>query len=377
MLPSVLIANRGEIACRIARTARRLGMRTIAVYSAADAGALHTKLCDEAYFLGGAEPRESYLSIERLIDVAGKSGAACIHPGYGFLSENADFADACEQIGIVFVGPPAQAMRAMGLKDRAKTLMEKAGVPVVPGYHGERQDAKFLMEKAYEIGYPVLIKPAAGGGGRGMRRVDKHTDFEAALEGAIRESQSAFGSGRVLIEKYVTSPRHIEIQVFADKHGNAIHLGERDCSLQRRHQKVIEEAPAPGMTEGLRAKMGATAVAAAKAVGYSGAGTVEFVADGTSGLRADGFWFIEMNTRLQVEHPVTEEVTGLDLVEWQFRVAAGEKLPLAQSQIRIDGHAIEARVYAEDPEHGFLPSTGKIVALELPNDIRVDSGVEP
>jgi 3-methylcrotonyl-CoA carboxylase alpha subunit len=376
MFQSVLIANRGEIACRIARTAKRLGMRTVAVYSTADEGALHTRLCDEAYLIGTAEPRDSYLSIERLIDAAKKSAAQCIHPGYGFLSENADFAEACERAGIVFVGPPADAIRAMGLKDRAKALMERARVPVVPGYHGERQDAKFLKEKAYEIGYPVLIKPAAGGGGRGMRRVDKHADFEAALEGAIRESQSAFGSGRVLIEKYVASPRHIEIQIFADKHGNAIHLGERDCSLQRRHQKVIEEAPAPGMTADLRAKIGSAAVAAAKAVGYSGAGTVEFVADGTSGLRADGFWFIEMNTRLQVEHPVTEAVTGFDLVEWQFRVAAGEKLPLAQSQIRIDGHAVEARVYAEDPEHGFLPSTGKIVALELPNDIRVDSGVE-
>ena len=376
MFRSVLIANRGEIACRIARTAKRLGMRTIAVYSAADTGALHVRSCDEAHFIGAAEPRESYLSIERLIAAARTAGAECIHPGYGFLSENADFAEACAGAGVVFVGPPPQAMRAMGLKDHAKALMEKARVPVVPGYHGDRQDAKFLKEKAYEIGYPVLIKPAAGGGGRGMRRVGKHADFETALEGAIRESQSAFGSGRVLIEKYVASPRHVEIQVFADRHGNVIHLGERDCSLQRRHQKVIEEAPAPGMTAELRAQIGAAAVAAAKAVGYSGAGTVEFVADGTRGLRADAFWFIEMNTRLQVEHPVTEEITGLDLVEWQFRVAAGEKLPLTQKQIRIDGHAIEARLYAEDPEHGFLPSTGKIVALELPRDLRVDSGVE-
>jgi 3-methylcrotonyl-CoA carboxylase alpha subunit len=376
MFNSVLIANRGEIACRIARTARRLGLRTIAVYSAADAGALHVRACDEAHGIGAAAPRESYLSIERLIDVALRSGAQCIHPGYGFLSENADFAEACARAGIVFVGPPAQAIRTMGLKDSAKALMEKARVPIVPGYHGERQDAKFLKEKAFEIGYPVLIKPAAGGGGRGMRRVDKHAEFETALEGAIRESQSALGSGRVLIEKYVASPRHIEIQVFADNHGNAVHLGERDCSLQRRHQKVIEEAPAPGMTAELRARIGAAAVDAAKAVGYSGAGTVEFVADGTQGLRADGFWFIEMNTRLQVEHPVTEAVTGLDLVEWQFRVAAGETLPLTQGEIRIDGHAIEARVYAEDPEHGFLPSTGRLAALQLPNDIRVDSGVE-
>lgn len=375
MFSSVLIANRGEIACRVARTARRLGLRTIAVYSVADAGALHTRLCDEAYCIGNAPPRESYLSIERLIETAKRAKADCIHPGYGFLSENADFAEGCEKAGIVFVGPPVEAIRTMGLKDRAKALMEKARVPVVPGYHGERQDTKFLKEKAYELGYPVLIKPAAGGGGRGMRRVDKHADFETALEGAVRESLSSFGSSRVLVEKYIASPRHIEVQVFADRHGNAIHLGERDCSLQRRHQKVIEEAPAPGMTPDLRAQIGAAAVEAARVVGYSGAGTVEFVADGTKGLRAGAFWFIEMNTRLQVEHPVTEEVTGLDLVEWQFRVAAGEKLPLTQSEIRIGGHAIEARVYAEDPEHGFLPSTGTIVALELPGDIRVDSGV--
>jgi 3-methylcrotonyl-CoA carboxylase alpha subunit len=376
MFGSVLIANRGEIACRIAKTARRLGMRTIAVYSAADAHALHVRFCDEAHCIGPAEPRESYLSIERIIAVARKTGADCIHPGYGFLSENADFADACKSAAIAFVGPPATAMRAMGLKDHAKTLMAKAGVPIVPGYHGERQDSKFLKEKAYEIGYPVLIKPAAGGGGRGLRRVDKHADFEAALEGALREAGAAFGSSRVLIEKNVASPRHVEIQVFADSHGNVIHLGERDCSLQRRHQKVIEEAPAPGITPELRARMGSAAVEAARAVGYVGAGTVEFVADGTKGLRADAFWFIEMNTRLQVEHPVTEAVTGLDLVEWQFRVAAGEKLPLAQKEIGIDGHAIEARIYAEDPENGFMPSTGPIVALDLPSDVRVDSGVE-
>ena len=376
MLRSVLIANRGEIACRIARTAARLGMRSIAVYSEADAGALHTRLCDEAYLIGGPEPRASYLAIERLIAAAKQAGAECVHPGYGFLSENAAFADACAQAGLVFVGPPARAIRSMGLKDHAKKLLERAGVPVVHGYHGERQDAKFLREKAYQIGYPVLIKPAAGGGGRGMRRVDKHADFDAALEGAVRESQSAFGTGRVLIEKFVTSPRHIEIQVFADNHGNAIHLGERDCSLQRRHQKVIEEAPAPGMTPELRAAIGKAAVAAAKAVDYRSAGTVEFVADGTAGLRANGFWFIEMNTRLQVEHPVTEAVTGLDLVEWQFRIAAGEKLPLRQDAIRFAGHAIEARLYAEDPEHGFLPSTGTIAALEFPDEIRVDSGIE-
>jgi 3-methylcrotonyl-CoA carboxylase alpha subunit len=376
MLGSVLIANRGEIACRIARTAKRLGMRTIAVYSAADARALHPQLCDEAHCIGPAEPRESYLSIERLIELAQKTGAECVHPGYGFLSENAEFAEACAQAGVVFVGPPPAAIRAMGLKDRAKALMEKAGVPVVPGYHGERQDAKFLKEKANEIGYPVLIKPAAGGGGRGLRRVDKHADFDDALEAAVREVAAAFGSGRVLIEKYVAAPRHIEFQVFADTHGNVIHLGERDCSLQRRHQKVIEEAPAPGMTANLRAQMGAAAVEAARAVDYVGAGTVEFVADGSKALRPDGFWFIEMNTRLQVEHPVTEMVTALDLVAWQFKIAAGEKLPLVQKEVRLDGHAVEARVYAEDPEHGFLPSTGAIVAMELPTDVRVDSGIE-
>jgi 3-methylcrotonyl-CoA carboxylase alpha subunit len=376
MFGSVLIANRGEIACRIARTAKRLGMRTIAVYSAADAHALHVRCCDEAFLLGPAAPRQSYLSIERLIEVAREAGAKCVHPGYGFLSENADFAEACTQAGLAFIGPPAAAIRAMGLKDRAKTLMEKAGVPVVPGYHGDRQDAPFLKEKASEIGYPVLIKPVAGGGGRGLRRVDRHAQFDAALESAIRECESAFGSARVLIEKYIAAPRHIEFQVFGDRHGNLIHLGERDCSLQRRHQKVIEEAPAPGMSADLRATMGATAVEAARAVGYSGAGTVEFVADGTHGLGADTFWFIEMNTRLQVEHAVTEAVTGLDLVEWQFRVASGEKLPLAQRQVRLRGHALEARLYAEDPENGFLPSTGPIVALQFPQEVRVDSGVE-
>src|SRR5215470_676766 len=376
MLRSVLIANRGEIACRIARTAKRLGMRTIAVYSEADAGALHTRLCDEAYLIGGAEPRASYLAVEHVITVARQAAAECVHPGYGFLAENTEFAEACAQAGLVFVGPPASAIRAMGLKDQAKRLMEQAGVPVVPGYHGERQDAKFLREKAYQIGYPVLIKPAAGGGGRGLRRVDKHADFDAALEGAVRESQSAFGNGRVLIEKFIASPRHIEIQVFADSHGNAVHLGERDCSLQRRHQKVIEEAPAPGMTPELRTAIGKAAVAAAKAVNYRGAGTVEFVADSTAGLRADAFWFIEMNTRLQVEHPVTEEISGLDLVEWQFRIAAGEKLPLRQDEVPLDGHAIEARLYAEDPENGFLPSTGKLVAFETPDDVRIDTGFQ-
>ncbi len=353
-------------------------MRTVAVYSDADANALHVRMCDEAFPIGPAPARESYLVIDKIIDAAKKARADCIHPGYGFLSENAEFAEACARAGLVFVGPPPDAIRAMGLKDRAKALMEKAGVPVVPGYHGDQQDSKFLKRKAYEIGYPVLIKAVAGGGGKGMRRVDKHADFDESLEGAMREAASAFGDSRVLIEKYISAPRHIEVQVFADNHGSAIHLNERDCSLQRRHQKVIEEAPAPGMTREIRTAMGAAAVAAAKAVGYSGAGTVEFIADGEKGLRPDGFWFMEMNTRLQVEHPVTESVTGLDLVEWQFRVASGETLPAAQKDIALRGHAVEARIYAEDPERGFLPSTGKIVALDFPEDgtVRVDTGVE-
>src|SRR5205085_1035837 len=378
MFSSVLIANRGEIAVRIARTAKRLGMRVIAVYSEADAAALHVRVADEGYLIGPPPARESYLAIDRLIEAAAFAHADCMHPGYGFLSENAQFAEACAAAGIVFVGPPPSAIRAMGLMDQAKALMEKAGVPVVPGYHGELQDAKLLNEKAYQIGYPVLIKAVAGGGGKGMRRVDKHAEFDAALEGATREAQSAFGDARVLIEKYVTAPRHVEMQVFADAHGNVIHLNERDCSLQRRHQKVIEEAPAPGMTPELRAIMGRAAVEAGRAVGYVGAGTVEFIADGARGLRADGFWFMEMNTRLQVEHPVTEAITGLDLVEMQFRVASGERLPLTQGDVRIDGHAAEARLYAEDPERGFLPSTGQLAALELPggDGIRVDTGVE-
>src|SRR5919106_4827467 len=376
MLASVLIANRGEIACRIARTAKRLGMRTVAVYSEADAQALHVRQCDEAHPIGPAPAAESYLVASRIIEVARKSGAQCIHPGYGFLSENPDFAEACVAAGMVFIGPPPQAIRAMGLKDRAKALMQKAGVPVVTGYHGERQEAAFLREKAYEIGYPVLIKAVAGGGGKGMRRVDRHADFDAALESAQREAQNSFGDARVLIEKYVAAPRHIEMQVFADSHGNAVHLNERDCSLQRRHQKVIEEAPAPGMSAEMRAAMGEAAVKAAQAVGYAGAGTVEFIADGSKGLHPGGYWFMEMNTRLQVEHPVTEAVTGLDLVEWQFRVAAGEKLPLAQRDIPLKGHAVEARIYAEDPARGFLPSTGTLVALRFPDGVRVDTGVE-
>jgi 3-methylcrotonyl-CoA carboxylase alpha subunit len=376
MFASVLIANRGEIACRIARTAARLGLRTIAVYSQADANALHVRQCDEAYPIGPAPAAESYLVINRLVDVARQSGAQCIHPGYGFLSENAEFAEACAKAGIVFVGPPPSAIRAMGLKDRAKALMEQAGVPVVPGYHGERQEPAFLKQKADQIGYPVLIKAVAGGGGKGMRRVDKHPDFDAALEAAQREAKSSFGDARVLIEKYVATPRHIELQVFADAHGNAIHLNERDCSLQRRHQKVIEEAPAPGMSAELRAAMGEAAVKAAQAVGYVGAGTVEFIADGSNGLRPGGAWFMEMNTRLQVEHPVTEAITGLDLVEWQFRIAAGEKLPLRQDRVPLQGHAVEARIYAEDPARGFLPSTGTLLALQFPDGVRVDTGVE-
>ena len=378
MFKSVLIANRGEIACRIARTAKRLGLRTIAVYSEADSAALHVRLADEAHPIGPAPAADSYLRINALIAAAKQVHAQCIHPGYGFLAENADFAQACIDAGIVFVGPKPAAIRAMGLKNSAKALMEKAGVPVVPGYHGDMQEPKFLKQKAYEIGYPVLIKAVAGGGGKGMRRVDRHADFDTALAAAMREAKAAFGDERVLIEKYVNAPRHIEMQVFADRHGNAIHLNERDCSLQRRHQKVIEEAPAPGMSAQLRARMGEAAVAAAKTAGYEGAGTVEFIADGARGLRPDGFWFMEMNTRLQVEHPVTEAVTGLDLVEWQFRIAAGEKLPLKQEQVKLDGHAVEARLYAEDPERGFLPSTGRLIALKFPQGegLRVDTGVE-
>ncbi|MCA0319447.1 MAG: acetyl/propionyl/methylcrotonyl-CoA carboxylase subunit alpha [Proteobacteria bacterium] len=378
MLSSVLIANRGEIAVRVIRTAKRLGLRTIAVYSDADANAMHVKMADEAYPIGPAPARDSYLVIDRIISVAKQAMAEAIHPGYGFLSERAEFAEACAAAGIVFVGPPASAIRAMGLKDGAKALMQKAGVPVVPGYHGAMQDAKFLKEKAYEIGYPVLIKAVAGGGGKGMKRVDKAMDFEEALASAQREAQGAFGDPRVLIEKYVLSPRHIEIQVFGDTHGNVVHLFERDCSLQRRHQKVIEEAPAPGMPEAMRAAMGQAAVEAARAVGYVGAGTVEFIADGSAGLSPDKFWFMEMNTRLQVEHPVTEAITGQDLVEWQLRVASGERLPLLQDNLAINGHAVEARLYAEDPEKGFLPSTGKLHALEFgtADGVRIDTGVE-
>jgi 3-methylcrotonyl-CoA carboxylase alpha subunit len=378
LFASVLIANRGEIACRIIRTARRLGIRSIAVYSQADRGALFTSLADEAHEIGPAAARESYLAGDKIVGLAKRIGASCIHPGYGFLSENAEFAESCAQAGIVFVGPPPAAIRAMGLKNAAKALMQKAGVPVVPGYHGDNQAPKFLKEKAYEIGYPILIKAIAGGGGKGMRRVDAHVDFEAALESAAREGQGAFGDARVLIEKYVARPRHIEMQIFGDRSGEVVHLFERDCSLQRRHQKVIEESPAPGLSAEMRAVMAAAAVAAGKAVGYFGAGTIEFIADSSRGLRPDGFYFMEMNTRLQVEHPVTEAITGLDLVEWQFRVAAGEPLPLQQSEIKQSGHAVEARLYAENPENNFLPSAGRIYALQFPDaeGLRVDTGVE-
>ena len=356
MFANVLIANRGEIACRIIRTARRMGLRTIALHTPADRGALFTRMADETVEVG--EGAKGYLDGEAIVAAARRVGAQCLHPGYGFLSENAEFAESCERAGIAFVGPPAAAMRAMGLKSAAKALMAQAGAPVVPGYHGDNQSPKFLKEKAYEIGYPVLIKAIAGGGGRGMRRVDAHVDFEAALESASREGAAAFGDPRVLIEKYIVSPRHIEVQVFGDKHGDVVHLFERDCSLQRRHQKVIEESPAPGLPAATRKAMTDAAVAAAKAVGYFGAGTVEFIVDAAHGLGPENFYFLEMNTRLQVEHPVTESILGLDLVEWQLRVAAGQRLPLKQDEIRVSGAAIEARLCAEDPENGFLPSPG-------------------
>src|ERR1700761_5997558 len=375
MFTSLLIANRGEIAVRVIRTARRMGLRTIAVYSDADAKALHVQMADEAVRIGPAPVGESYLRADVILAAAKQTGAEAVHPGYGFLWENAEFAEACAAAGIVFVGPPASAIRAMGLKDRAKALMQKAGVPVVPGYLGDNQSADDLAREAGRIGYPVLIKAVAGGGGKGMRRVDDAKEFGAALEGAKREAASAFGDDKVLIEKYVARPRHIEVQVFADSHGNAVHLFERDCSLQRRHQKVIEEAPAPGMPEAMRKAMGEAAVKAAKAVGYVGAGTIEFIADASEGLKADRFWFMEMNTRLQVEHPVTEAITGFDLVEWQLRVAAGEKLPAAQKDIQAKGHAVETRLYAEDPQKGFLPSIGKLERLRFPEGIRIDTGV--
>jgi 3-methylcrotonyl-CoA carboxylase alpha subunit len=377
MFANVLIANRGEIACRIVRTARRMGMRSIALHTPVDRGALFTRLADEAHEIG--EGANGYLDQAAIVALATKVGAECLHPGYGFLSENADFAERCARAGVVFVGPPAGAMRTMGLKSSAKALMQRAGVPVVPGYHGDNQDPQFLREKAYEIGYPVLIKAIAGGGGRGMRRVDAHVEFDAALESAMREAEAAFGDARVLIEKYIASPRHIELQVFGDAHGDCVHLYERDCSAQRRHQKVIEESPAPGLPEETRAAMAKAAIEAALAAGYVGAGTVEFIADPSRGLKPGDFYFLEMNTRLQVEHPVTEAVTGLDLVEWQFRVAAGEPLPLKQGEIVCAGAAIETRVYAEDPEHSFLPSAGPIHVMNFTGEdnsqgVRVDTG---
>jgi acetyl/propionyl-CoA carboxylase alpha subunit len=376
MFRSVLVANRGEIARRVFATARRMGVGTVAVFSDADASAAHVREADVAVRIGPAPARESYLIGDRILEAARASGAEAIHPGYGFLSENAAFAEAVMAAGLIWIGPPPAAIRAMGLKDAAKDLMQKAGVPVTPGYLGPDQAAETLAREAARIGYPVLIKAVAGGGGKGMRRVDAAEDFAAALESCRREAAASFGDDRVLIETYVARPRHIEVQVFGDAHGSVVHLYERDCSLQRRHQKVIEEAPAPGMTEAARAAVTDAAVKAAKAVGYVGAGTVEFIADASEGLRGDRIWFMEMNTRLQVEHPVTEMVTGLDLVEWQFRVAAGEPLPLSQDQITLNGHALEARLYAETPATGFLPSIGRLEAFRLPQGVRADSGVE-
>ncbi|MCE1191271.1 MAG: acetyl/propionyl/methylcrotonyl-CoA carboxylase subunit alpha [Acidovorax sp.] len=385
MFTKILIANRGEIACRVAATAKRLGVKTVAVYSDADANAKHVAVCDEAVHIGGSAPKDSYLRWERIIEAAQATGAQAIHPGYGFLSENEDFAQACAAAGLVFIGPPASAIKDMGLKAESKQLMEKAGVPLVPGYHGSDQDPALLQREADRIGYPVLIKASAGGGGKGMRAVDKAEDFAAALDSCKREAINSFGDDAVLVEKYVQRPRHIEIQVFGDTHGNCVYLFERDCSVQRRHQKVLEEAPAPGMTPELRAQMGEAAVAAAKAVNYVGAGTVEFIVEQPGGYeRPDQmkFYFMEMNTRLQVEHPVTEAITGLDLVEWQLRVASGEPLPLKQADLRIMGHAIEARICAENPDNNFLPATGALNVYALPEcltfergAVRVDSGV--
>ncbi len=380
MFKKILIANRGEIACRVAATAKRLGIRTVAVYSDADTNAKHVSVCDEAVFIGGSSPAESYLRWERILEAAQATGAQAIHPGYGFLSENEAFAQACAKAGLVFIGPPAAAIQAMGLKAESKRLMEKAGVPLVPGYHGADQDTKLLQHEADRIGYPVLIKASAGGGGKGMRVVEKREDFESSLASCQREAINSFGDAAVLIEKYVMRPRHIEIQIFGDTQGNCVYLFERDCSVQRRHQKVLEEAPAPGMTPELRQQMGQAAVAAARAVNYVGAGTVEFIVEQREGRMS--FFFMEMNTRLQVEHPVTEAITGLDLVEWQLRVAAGQPLPLKQEQLKIQGHAIEARICAENPDKHFLPATGTLQVYTLPpcsaferSDVRVDSGV--
>ena len=368
MFKKILIANRGEIACRVAETARRLGVRTVAVYSDADANAQHVRACDEAVHIGGNAAKDSYLQWQRILDAAKATGAQAVHPGYGFLSENEAFANACAAAGVVFIGPPASAIRQMGSKSAAKSLMEKAGVPLVPGYHGDNNDPQFLAGQAERIGYPVLIKASAGGGGRGMRRVDKAEDFVSSLASCQREAKASFGDDHVLVERYVTKPRHIEIQVFGDTQGDCVYLFERDCSVQRRHQKVLEEAPAPGMSEARRAEMGAAAVAAAKAVGYVGAGTVEFIAEevGDGDLR---FYFMEMNTRLQVEHPVTEAVTGFDLVEWQLRVAAGQPMPAKQDELKIHGHAIEARICAENPDANFLPATGTLSVLRWPEHV--------
>ena len=374
MFHTLLIANRGEIACRVIETARAMGLRCVAVYSDADAGARHVQMADAAVHIGGAAPAESYLRGEAIIAAAKATGAQAVHTGYGFLSENPDFVAAVEAAGLTFIGPSARAIRAMGLKDAAKALMEEAGVPVVPGYHGADQSEDTLSRAAEEIGYPVLIKAVAGGGGKGMRLVERAADFAEALESARSEARTAFGNPDVLVEKYIQKPRHIEVQVFGDG-TRAVHLFERDCSLQRRHQKVIEEAPAPGMTQEMRAAMGAAAVRAAEAIGYSGAGTVEFIVDGSDGLRPDSFWFMEMNTRLQVEHPVTEAITGVDLVEWQIRVASGEPLPVAQEALTITGHAFEARLYAEDVPAGFLPATGTLAHLAFPAGCRADTGV--
>jgi 3-methylcrotonyl-CoA carboxylase alpha subunit len=376
MFQKILVANRGEIACRVIRTARRMGIATVAVYSDADVGALHVEMADEAVRLGPPDAQESYLSIERIVAAAQRTGAEAIHPGYGFLSENADFAEAVEAAGIIFIGPQPSSIRAMGLKDAAKALMEQAGVPVVPGYHGHDQRDGFLADQAALIGYPILIKARAGGGGKGMRRVDREEDFLEALVAARREAKAAFGDDGILLERYLLQPRHIEVQIFGDRHGSVIHLFERDCSLQRRHQKVIEEAPAPGMTADMRWTMGEAAVRAARVIGYRGAGTVEFIADVSNGLLPDRFYFMEMNTRLQVEHPVTEAITGIDLVEWQLRVAAGEPLPKTQPELEIYGWAFEARIYAEDASKGFLPATGTIGQLSFPDvSARVDAGV--
>ncbi len=376
MFDTILIANRGEIACRIMQTARKMGVTCVAVYSDADAGAKHVAMADKAVRIGGPAPADSYLKGDVIIQAALDTGAQAIHPGYGFLSENPEFVDAVQAAGLTFIGPSGAAIRAMGLKDAAKVLMEKAGVPVVPGYHGANQDAEHLSGAADTIGYPVLIKAVAGGGGKGMRLVERPEQFGDALESARSEALNAFGNSDVLVEKYVLKPRHIEIQVFGDG-TRAVHLFERDCSLQRRHQKVIEEAPAPGMSDEMRAAMGQAGVRAAEAIGYCGAGTVEFIVDGSDGLRPDRFWFMEMNTRLQVEHPVTEAITGVDLVEWQLRVAAGEALPAVQSDLSITGHAFEARLYAEDVPAGFLPATGTLTHLQFPENTRIDSGVRP